>query len=666
MSITHCRARPVACVWVILQLAVAPAFAEPRFDDVTAAAGISHAGPTAGASWGDLNGDGWPDLWIGNHRFGAAAPVLLINGQDGTFRDISSEITGVGKDADPHGAAWADFDGDGDQDLIVLAGGGAGRGSNPNHLFRNDGGTLVDVAAQAGLVSPLGRGRTPVWLDANNDGVLDVLISNKPRPDDRAPTTLFVQSSGHFTPISPPLAFAPTPRSRFDDLLYRARHGFNFRSGDFGSIETLEVFAQLADVNGDRRMDLIAYDQPTRVYELSGKTPREISDDLYLGTETNVSDAAIEDFDGDLRFDFYLARERAGTPDVVQSASNVLKAAFRGSRKKEPYQLLFSAAGQLQLQIIDPWEVSERLPPVRIGREGRKPQSLTFTLDADDPTVAGAPADRTGQDEIQVHYDPESKQWAIANWGRPIQVVARSLSGPITNVEPVGFKPSKGKLPDHLLVQQDDGFGRMAYLGSGTAVAACSSVAAGDFDNDMDVDVYLVCSDPVRNVPNILLENLGDGRMREVPDAGGAAGTDLGRGDAVAVADYDRDGFLDLFVTNGAGSLPFSDDGPYQLFHNHRNGNHWIEIDLTGTRSNRDGIGAVVELTSGGKSQIREQSNGIHSFSQNHARLHFGLGDNRVVDQIEVWWPSGTRQKLADVPADQILAISEPDPSGTH
>ena len=81
------------------------------------------------------------------------------------------------------------------------------------------------------------------------------------------------------------------------------------------------------------------------------------------------------------------------------------------------------------------------------------------------------------------------------------------------------------------------------------------------FDNDMDVDAYVVAS-ASDNLPNILYENQGDGTFVAVPDAGGAAGTTLGRGDSVVTADYDGDGFIDLFVTNGKDEK----DGPPAAF----------------------------------------------------------------------------------------------------
>jgi hypothetical protein len=173
------------------------------------------------------------------------------------------------------------------------------------------------------------------------------------------------------------------------------------------------------------------------------------------------------------------------------------------------------------------------------------------------------------------------------------------------------------------------------------------------------VDIYLVCTGRVGNLANRLLENDGHGNFSEVADTGGAAGSRLGVGDSVAMADFDRDGFLDLFVTNGSGPLPFAAEGPHQLFHNMGNGNHWLEIDLEGTVSNRDGIGASVILEAGGVVQRRGQGGGMHRGSQNHQRMHFGLAQHTVADRLTVRWPGGIQQRLEKIQADQILHVKE-------
>jgi hypothetical protein len=188
----------------------------------------------------------------------------------------------------------------------------------------------------------------------------------------------------------------------------------------------------------------------------------------------------------------------------------------------------------------------------------------------------------------------------------------------------------------------------------------CESVTAGDFDNDMDVDLYLVCFDVTSNLANLLYENQGQGVFTQVPDAGGAVGSTEGIGDSVVTADYDQDGCLDLFVSNGNWSPPFY-NGPHQLFRNNctSQGNHWLEVDLEGVISNRDAIGAKVVVMAGGVTQVRMLSGGMHMYAQNHQRLHFGLGQNERVDQITVYWPNGLVQNIYDVAADQLLRVIE-------
>jgi hypothetical protein len=209
------------------------------------------------------------------------------------------------------------------------------------------------------------------------------------------------------------------------------------------------------------------------------------------------------------------------------------------------------------------------------------------------------------------------------------------------------------------LVEESDKRGVNARLVAGMAVVAA------DFDNDMDVDLFVQASGDIGQQPNLLLLNDGTGHFTVVKDAGGAAGSMAGVGDSVTTADVDGDGFLDLLLSNGGSmgrslGLP-SDGGGYQLFRNvANNGNRWLMIDLEGTRSNRDGIGAVVKVTAGGVSQVRLQDGGVHHRGQNHARLHFGLGTHARAETITVHWPSGAVQELQGVTTNQVLHVREP------
>jgi hypothetical protein len=118
-------------------------------------------------------------------------------------------------------------------------------------------------------------------------------------------------------------------------------------------------------------------------------------------------------------------------------------------------------------------------------------------------------------------------------------------------------------------------------------------------------------------------------------------------------ADYDNDGKMDAFLVNlGAKGM---------LVHNiSTNTGHWVAIKLKGTKSNRDGIGARVELYAGGKRFMQERVAASGYLSQNEDRLHFGLGAATVVDKIVVHWPSGHEQTLEKQAVDRVLTIEEP------
>jgi ASPIC and UnbV/FG-GAP-like repeat len=193
----------------------------------------------------------------------------------------------------------------------------------------------------------------------------------------------------------------------------------------------------------------------------------------------------------------------------------------------------------------------------------------------------------------------------------------------------------------------------------------------GDFDNDGDLDLYVIneASDAANAEAqdtrgnNDLFMNQGDGTFRAADaDATGVAGFPFVHEGTGALADFDNDGFIDIFIDN---QRP-PDDRLYYLrrnllLKNAGNSNNWLKIRLRGTVSNRDGIGAKILLTTSGQQQFREQGGESHTFAQNSAIAHFGLGSQTAVDRIFVKWPSGITQTLTDVAPNQTLTIVEPD-----
>jgi hypothetical protein len=118
-----------------------------------------------------------------------------------------------------------------------------------------------------------------------------------------------------------------------------------------------------------------------------------------------------------------------------------------------------------------------------------------------------------------------------------------------------------------------------------------------------------------------------------------------------AYADIDNDGFLDVLVTTNA--------GPAFLFHNEGGTNHSLRLKLVGTKSNRDGIGAVVRVTSGSEKQWKMLRSGSSYLSQSELVLTFGLGTLTRADAVEIQWPSGQMDKLSNIAAGETVTVQE-------
>jgi hypothetical protein len=153
--------------------------------------------------------------------------------------------------------------------------------------------------------------------------------------------------------------------------------------------------------------------------------------------------------------------------------------------------------------------------------------------------------------------------------------------------------------------------------------------------------------------PPLLFRNLGKGKFEPVTAAGQLLQPLVARG--AAYGDIDRDGDLDIVVT--------TNHGPARLFRNDGNAggtaNRWLRIRTVGAKSNRDGIGAVVRVTSASGKQWSMVRSGSSYCSQSDLALTFGLGKDPGVTAIEIDWPSGVKQKLGPVSANQILTIQE-------
>jgi len=235
-------------------------------------------------------------------------------------------------------------------------------------------------------------------------------------------------------------------------------------------------------------------------------------------------------------------------------------------------------------------------------------------------------------------------------------------------------------LPDlHVTALAGEGFPLFRNLGKGqfqdasyrSQLAAAVQARSGwsnalvDLDNDGFKDLFTANShvnDAIDRFQsnsyretNSVFRNLGDGRFEDLSQASGLAAAPRQAHRGAAFGDLDGDGRIDV-VVSALGA-------PAELWRNESSAGHWLELRLVGTRSNRDGIGAVVKLEQASGTRWRQQWNhattGFGYASASAGPLHFGLGSATSVDLVEIRWPSGTRQRLEKVAADQVVTVRE-------
>jgi hypothetical protein len=186
-----------------------------------------------------------------------------------------------------------------------------------------------------------------------------------------------------------------------------------------------------------------------------------------------------------------------------------------------------------------------------------------------------------------------------------------------------------------------------------------------DFDNDGAKDLFVARANVLDNIseltpdrkypePNSIFRNLGNGKFQDVSRTAGPDFQLEGAHRGAAFGDLDNDGQVDAVVSTLGGQV--------KLFHNISNtGNHWVLLKLVGTKSNRMGIGAQIHITTDdGRSQWNEVTTAVGYTSSSDSRVHFGLGANQHIKDMEIRWLSGIKQTLHDLAVDRILTIEEP------
>lgn len=217
-------------------------------------------------------------------------------------------------------------------------------------------------------------------------------------------------------------------------------------------------------------------------------------------------------------------------------------------------------------------------------------------------------------------------------------------------------------------VYQNDGEGSFTDITAKSGMALLSSSMSGysanigDFDNDGWKDIFVSRGDVQSQTmagfrkidqSNTVFRNLDGTRWSALTEEAGFDAQPPRRHRGAAIGDLNHDGRLDIVVT--------ALSAPAEVWINDtHNQNHWLELSLVGTKSNRDAIGAKIRVVAGGKMQFNYVTTASGYASSSAGPLHFGLGLAKLADEIEIRWPSGTVQKLKNVQADQIIRVKEP------
>ncbi len=535
------------------------------------------------------------------------------------FEDKSDKL-GFTRGTETWGIAWGNLNGDKWPDIW-----NSGHRDFPR-MYRNTGDGDFDDVTMIYDVNMNGYwiGNTQfdvhggAWGDYDNDGDDDIIVGDE--------NELFINntdSGGYFTKSS--LLTAQNYSAWNNTDSDRALESDVSCNGQYILLFDL-------DANGD--LEEICGDEGTFPKSVTGASSSLIP---AIGLS---NDAALGDFNNDLRTDIVVTRGALRPAGASKINDNRIEAWFRAGTGTS---FTFSAPGEVKF-LVD-------------GKYGGAfDLEQEFVLNTNGPNTADS--DRG----VSIRYSSQTGLWTVSdtdNRAAYVRVIAENtVSDPVMN----GLQTADEPQATMYGVNTASGIEWVSGIGL-SGLKSCVSVVAADFDNDMDLDLYMACRDGVENLANRYFDNQGDGTFVEVQSHGAegpiGAGIQFGLSDSVITADYDVDGFMDLAVSNGLLFWPYSFGGPDTLIRNKGNGNHWIQMDLVGTTSPRAAIGAKVYVTAGGVIQLREQSGGYHRWSQNHTRIHFGLAANTTVDQVRIEWPSGQVDTFNNVTADTLYTATE-------
>jgi len=519
--------------------------------------------------------------------------------------------------------------------------------------------TFTDVTAAAGikfthnsgragkkfLPETLGAGGS--WIDVDGDGWQDLILVNSKDWTARGRRSL--------------------------SALYRNNGNGTFTNITAGSGLDIEMYgmgATIGDYDNDGRDDIyLTALEGDRLFHNEGRGKfRDVTKESGIANANFSTSAAWLDYDKDGRLDLFVANY------VQWAAANDLWCSLDGTTKSYCTPESYKGTSSKLYHGLGGGKFEDVTQKAGVG----DPTSKSLGVTVFDYNGDGYPDLFIANDTQPNKLYKNNKNGTFSEEGMAAGVaysedgVARGAMGVDTGDYDRSGRPHLlvGNFSNQMLgLYHNEGTGLFVDEAPKSTVGRASllSLAFGVFFFDYDLDGMLDIlaanghiEEEIASVqpkvaykqPPLLFHNTGKGGFE---NASAAAGAQFGRpivARGAAYADYDHDGDLDVLLT--------TNHGPAYLYRNDGgNQNNWIAIRTRGVKSNKDGIGAVVRIQSAGGRQWSVVRSGSSYCSQSDLAVTFGLGKDPVVTSIDVEWPSGTKDHLANVPIKQIITIEE-------
>jgi len=610
----------------------------PVYRDISIDAGLDKVSSIkyGGPSVADIDNDGDYDFILNNHN--AESSKLYWNNGDGTVSKHTKNLSRWFKH-DLHGTALGDYDNDGDLDLLLSQGGGNGNNPSKVNFYLNDEKTLVrytgDVKIDRG-----GRGRGGRWIDADNDGDLDVLIINEASLNMDKPQHYFYENKGDGT--------------------------FDFKNVD-GMQDVEESRILVTDFNGDHIDDVIFY-SPVSLWKGNGDFSYTNVTNLFpteLNEMTQVMAMTDIDIDNDGDLDLYLTRGKlfehgkGETPSVdFNPMTKELAIKTRGYKDVDAFD--FTAEGMIKLDkyfFMKQGSFGMSDYPIFLGKEkNAKLIGSGEELEFNAEMAKGWPDDISYNGVYFGYLGDDQWKAALVRNGNLFWQYRFSLTG-VTSVNPL-FVPQNRNHRDILLRNDGTKFTDVSKEWNLPPGGNALGVTVGDFNNDSHQDLFVYRWGRVgARISDYMLLNTGDKSfetttMHGANDVGGPGNGDMGQ-----AFDFDLDGQIDLL--NG------SEGGEWYLYSNKSksSGNYTLVRIGYSPKSNIDPISAEVKVqTAKGEYRKRVGSAG-EIFSQSLMNIvHFGLGDEEKIERISIRWRNGETVEFENKKVNTLIDTDNLDP----